>query len=80
MSTHPFPIRKRFGFISKNESSNYFSIDQPVEIGNDVWIGNNVIVTRGLTIGNGAIIGSNAVVTQSISPYETWGVSAIKLG
>ena len=42
-------------------------------IGNDVWIGANVVVLRGVTIGDGAIIAANAVVTKDIPPYSIAG-------
>ena len=45
----------------------------PLVIGEDVWIGTKVTITRGVTIGKKAIIGANAVVTQDIGPYEIWG-------
>lgn len=35
-------------------------------IGNDVYIGNNVIILPGVTIGNNVIIGAGAVVTKTI--------------
>lgn len=40
----------------------------PVEIGNNVWIGEHVVVMPGVKIGNGCIIGANSVVTKSILP------------
>ena len=42
-------------------------------IGNDVWIGANVVVLRGVTIGDGAIVAANAVVTKDIPPYSIAG-------
>ena len=42
-------------------------------IGNDVWIGANVVVLRGVTIGDGAVIAANAVVTHDIAPYTIAG-------
>lgn len=38
-------------------------------IGNDVWIGANVIIKDGISIGNGAVIGAGAVVTHDVPPY-----------
>lgn len=38
-------------------------------IGNDVFIGANVIVLDGITIGDGAVIGAGAVVSKDIPPY-----------
>lgn len=38
----------------------------PVHIGNDVWIGSNVVVLPGVTIGNNVVIGAGSVVTHDI--------------
>ena len=45
--------------------------EEPVRIGNDVWIGQGVSVVRkeGLTVGDGAVLGAGAVITKSIPPY-----------
>lgn len=40
-----------------------------VTIGNDVWIGHNVIIIGEVTIGNGAILAAGAVVTKDVAPY-----------
>ena len=37
-----------------------------VAIGNDVWIGDRVVILPGVHIGNGCIIGAGAVVTKDI--------------
>lgn len=39
------------------------------KIGNDVWIGRNVIILNGASIGNGAVIGAGSVVTKDIPDY-----------
>ena len=39
-----------------------------VTIGNDVWIGQRVMIMPGVTIGDGSIIASNAVVTKKTYP------------
>ncbi len=39
---------------------------KPVKIGNDVWIGGNVVINPGVTIGNNVVIGSGSVVTKDI--------------
>lgn len=44
-----------------------------VRIGNNVWIGANVVVLKGVTIGNGSIVAAGAVVRNDIPPYELWG-------
>ena len=37
-----------------------------VHIGNDVWIGANVVIMPGVTIGNNVVIGAGSVVTKDI--------------
>lgn len=41
-----------------------------ITIGNDVWLGANVIVTAGVTIGDSAIIGAGAVVTKDVPAHS----------
>jgi acetyltransferase-like isoleucine patch superfamily enzyme len=38
----------------------------PVEIGDFVWLSQNVVVLKGVTIGRDAVVGANAVVTRSV--------------
>lgn len=47
-----------------------FSQEEPVVIGNDVWIGDRVMILPGVEIGDGCIIGGGSVVTKSIPPYS----------
>ncbi|RLM26396.1 hypothetical protein BIY29_06150 [Brenneria alni] len=37
-----------------------------INIGDDCWIGNNVIILDGVTIGDGVVIGAGSVVTKDI--------------
>lgn len=53
-------------YFSDKKTENNFS----VEIGNDVWIGDNVILIAGIKIGNGVIIGAGSIVTKDILPYS----------
>ena len=41
-------------------------ITKPITIGDNVYIGNNVIILPGVTIGSNVIIGAGAVVSRSI--------------
>lgn len=41
----------------------------PVQIGHNVWIGDNAIVLSGVQIGNGAIVGAGAVVSRDVAPF-----------
>jgi acetyltransferase-like isoleucine patch superfamily enzyme len=47
--------------------------DAPVTIGNDVWLGANVVVTAGVSIGEGAVVGAGAVVTSDLPPMSICG-------
>lgn len=44
-----------------------------VEIGENCWIGERVIILPGVTIGEWSIIAAGAVVNKSVPPYEMWG-------
>ena len=46
-----------------------FTSKGPVRIGDNVWLGANVVVTSGVTIGRRAVIGANSVVTQDIPEF-----------
>lgn len=41
-------------------------ITKPIVVGNNVYIGNNVIILPGVTIGNNVVIGAGAVVSKDI--------------
>ena len=38
----------------------------PVRIGNNVWLGGNVVVVPGVTIGNDVVVGAGSVVTRDL--------------
>ena len=40
-----------------------------IEIGNDVWVGEDATILSGIKIGNGAVIASKSVVTKDVPPY-----------
>lgn len=53
---------------------------KPVVIGNDVYLGDGIIVMPGVTIGHGAVVAANAVVTKDVEPYTiVGGVTAKKI-
>ena len=43
-------------------------VTAPVVIGDNVWLGSRVVVTRGVCIGDNAVIGAGAVVTRDVPP------------
>jgi len=55
--------------------------DSPITIGDDVWLGANVVVTAGVSIGDGAVVGAGAVVTKDLPPMSICvGVPAKVIG
>jgi len=38
----------------------------PVEIGDNVWLGINVTVTKGVTIGENTLVAAGSIVTKSL--------------
>ena len=63
-STHSIFQRSSYGFFKEN------ICEKELVIGNDVWIGANVVITAGCgRIGDGAVIGAGAVVAGDIEPY-----------
>jgi acetyltransferase-like isoleucine patch superfamily enzyme len=52
-----------------------------ISVGEDCWIGANLVVLKGVTIGDGAVVGAGAVITKNIPNGEIWlGVPARKVG
>ena len=45
----------------------------PINIGNNVWIGSNVVVLQGVSIGDWAVIAAGAVVTKDVEAYTIVG-------
>jgi acetyltransferase-like isoleucine patch superfamily enzyme len=41
---------------------------EAVSLGNNVWIGANVVLMKGVSLGDGCVVGANAVVTRSFGP------------
>ena len=60
------------GFYTANHPLDYQTRNQgierplPILIGNNVWLGGNVIVLPGVEIGDGCVIGAGSVVTKDI--------------
>lgn len=57
---HPLDAKQR------NEGLEYA---RPINIGDNVWLGGNVVVLPGVSIGNNAVIGAGSVVTKDIPDY-----------
>ncbi len=46
-----------------------FTSKGPTRIGDNVWSGANVVVTRGVTVGERCVIGAGSVVTTDLEPF-----------
>jgi acetyltransferase-like isoleucine patch superfamily enzyme len=47
-----------------------FDSKGPTRIGDNVWLGANVVVTSGVSIGERCVVGANSVVTRDIPPFS----------
>jgi len=47
-----------------------FTTKGPTRIGDNTWLGANVVVASGVTIGERCVIGANSVVTKDIPPFS----------
>lgn len=72
ISTHP-------AFYSNNKPFKtfadkvYFKEYGRIKLGNDVWVGSDVIIMDNVDIGDGSIIAAGAIVTKDVKPYEVVG-------
>ena len=78
LSTHP-------SFYDAHPPGYSFCIDNsfhayaPVNIGNDVWIGDGAVVMDGVTVGDGAIISAGALVHKNVPPYAIVGGNPMQI-
>ena len=75
---HPLLAKERNAYY--DERVNRVHDDEygkPINIGNNVWMGCNVVVCPGVTIGDNSVIGAGSVVTRNIPPnHLAFGVPA----
>ncbi|ASU23362.1 hypothetical protein CCZ37_12505 [Vibrio qinghaiensis] len=73
VSTNTFTYSKKVGFIENDRPIDHLTNIKKIKIGNDVWIGANVILLPGVVIGDGAVIAAGAVVSKDVPPYAIVG-------
>ncbi len=56
-------LNRRHGFVNLEKSKG------AVIIGNNVWLGDEVVVLSGVEIGDGAVVGTGSVVTKNVRPF-----------
>jgi acetyltransferase-like isoleucine patch superfamily enzyme len=60
----------RFDDLARPVPWQGFTSKGPTRIGDNVWLGANVVVTSGVTIGERCVIGANSVVTTDIPAFS----------
>lgn len=73
LSTSPefFKAHTENGLKPSNSADDPFCFEdfKGCKIGNDVWIGKNVVILDGITVGDGAVIGANSTVVHDVPAY-----------
>jgi len=73
ISSHPafFSDSYWFHYVHASKFKEHLTNEDGFEctIGNDVWIGDNVLILGGCNIGDGAVIGMGSVVLHDVPPY-----------
>lgn len=79
ISQHAFLYARQFDLMG-DDVEGYNRFEDECSVGNDVWIGCNVVICRGVHIGDGAVIAAGSVVTKDVEPYTiVAGVPAKKI-
>lgn len=73
-----------FGYINQHVFNTFNGEGHPttkgdINIGNDVWIAENVVIMSGVTVGDGAVIANNSHVVKNVPPYSIVGGNPAKL-
>lgn len=65
-ASHPIKAQERIVHHATRGKTSYRTKSQPVQIGDNVWIGGNCTLLPGVEIGNNVTLGAGSVVTCSI--------------
>ncbi|MHC5267900.1 sugar O-acetyltransferase [Enterococcus sp. LJL98] len=63
---HPMLPNERRSMMDKDGVAKHMCYAKPVTIGNDCWLGANVVICPGVTIGDNCVIGAGSVVVKDI--------------
>jgi acetyltransferase-like isoleucine patch superfamily enzyme len=73
VSTYPafYSDTYRVSYVKKSKFVEHIATDDGYEcvMGNDVWVGDNVLIKGGIKIGDGAIVAMGSVVLHDIPSY-----------
>lgn len=65
---HPMLPEERASILDENGEPQHMCYAKPVSIGNDCWLGANVVVCPGVRIGDGCVIGAGSIIVKDIPP------------
>lgn len=65
---HPMLPDERLMMRNEEGKPTRFCYAKPVTVGNDVWLGANVVICGGTTVGDGCVIGAGSVIVKDIPP------------
>jgi hypothetical protein len=75
---HPYFYNSALGLLTRD--SIQYDAENPLEIGNDVWIGDRVTILSGCkSVGNGAVLAAGAVITKDVPAYAIMGGTPAKV-
>lgn len=63
---HPMLPDERQSMMDKDGVAKHMCYAKPVTVGNDCWLGANVVICPGVTIGDNCVIGAGSVVVKDI--------------
>lgn len=78
LSQHPFFYNKLLGLVQEDTINS--NEENPLIIGNDVWVGDGVTILPSCkSIGDGAILGAGSVITRNVEPFTIVAGNPAKL-
>ena len=67
--------------LSRMYGQKYTKYYEPIEVGNNVFIGSDTVILPGVKIGDNTVIGAGAIVTKDLPSGSLWGgVPARRIG
>ena len=68
LSSSPCFVKQKDSIKFKVHDAELSKVKQTV-IGNDVWIGDRVMIKAGVVLGDGCVVGMGSIVTKDVPPY-----------